>query len=679
MADTKIASVLKESSVARYDTLEFYPSVASIQRKAHNAIHYEKRLFDAVATHIHPTFEDSIAMLGHHENSRSSDMCLIEFLQHVSTSKAVCDACSAAKQKLEAHETEMYMRSDVYRVVHAVHRNKEEMSKLSEEDRRLVEKLESRFRKHGVGLRSAERSRFNEITCRLYELEHEFNDNIASNKIKVLFSLKELDGLPTSFFKNRKVQVTEAGIMFVVSADDSDFTQIMQLANSSNTRKKMYNACKSMCPDNTGLLQKAVALRLEKAELLGFQTNSKSVLSELTAKSPQAVLGMLKEIKEKLHAPLSKRLAILADLKRGDLEAKGKLYDDLFIWDRCYYEARFKASTNDHSSSEISSYLPTEHVVDSVLDIYQRMLGLQIKKITEPTSVWHSDVKLYEAWEANGNSFVGSFYLDLYPRKGKYSETMVFSLRPGFAWPGKSREHPVAALIANFPKSTAKVPALLDHENLRAFMHEMAHVFQNVCSATKWSILHGTHVEEDFVEVPSRMMENWCWQPSVLRQVSAHYESGEPMPECLINSVLEGGKRDVLSIYLNALFLALYDMEINNSSNIVDVDREFNRLSREIVRIGYSNIDLCSAATASNFMADNDSRYYGYLWSEMYSHDMFESRFLNEGVDNEYTGWEFRKQILQPGGSRDSRVSVAKFLGRDPSTAAIVKQISQIC
>ncbi|KAJ2674579.1 metalloendopeptidase [Coemansia spiralis] len=628
--------------------------------------------FDSVAAQTNPTFESAIAPIGMEENNMNVFCYKINVLQNASANKDIRNACSEALSMLDENKTEALMREDVYKVVQAVIANKEEISKLDGEDRRLVKSLECVFISNGLNLDEGKREQFKILNCE-GDLEMQFNSNINERAAKELFTRDELDGMSDDYINGLETEQVDGVLKYAVTSKSPDYYPLIKLARNTETRERMYLAYTTRCPENLSLLQEATRLRLAKARLLGKNTHAEYVLEDQMAKTPKAVLEMLNDLRGKIRQAWVERLKELSEMKKKDMEATGKQYNGLFDWDISYYEnIRTKLKYNI-DPEVVKQYFSVDRVVPAILNIYQKMLGLRIVKV-DKQSAWHPDVELYEVWEANEDKFIGHFYLDLYPREGKYSHAAMFPTRPGFTKADGSREYPIASMLTNFPKPTPSSPALFEHEDVEDFMHEMGHVFHWLCAVTKWSIFHGTNVESDFIEAPSQMLENWCWQPSVLRQISSHHKTGKPLPDSLIEGMIRNKNENALQRYLIVIFFSLYDMAIHNTTSNVDVNETYNQMYNETLCTNCGGASIWTVATFGHMMRGYDGSYYSYLWSQVYSTDMFETRFLKEGIDNAQTGMDYRKEILQPGGSRDSMVSLERFLGRKPNSDAFFKQ-----
>ncbi|KAJ1668012.1 metalloendopeptidase [Coemansia sp. RSA 1813] len=655
--------------------LNFRRTPADITSTVSKIITSGKQVQDQVASQRTPTFANTIAPLARFDNNAGVDTSIVAFLQNVSTDKDIRDASSNAEQHLRAFHIESMMREDVYKSVRSVFGNTAEMEKLEPEDRLLVEKMELQYRRNGLALSAGQREKLGQIRKRLSELGIAFSRNINEGDGKILFTREELDGLPKDFYDGRRTEIENGVEKYVVTTKYPDLVPAMQHAKREDTRRRLLTVEETRCPQNIPLLEEAVKLRLQAAQLLGYNTHAEFVLEENMAKAPKAVLDFEHDLRKRLDSLADKEVAEIEELKKADKKAAGEPYNGLFNWDYRYYSNMIKEHKHSVSEEEVKQYFPVKEVTRGVLDIYQEMLDLRFAKVENPP-VWHSDVEMYEVWESKGDDFVGHFYLDLYPRDGKYNHACVNPIRGGFANDDGTREYPAAVMLANFPKPTSTAPALLKHDDVLTLLHEFGHVFHHLCSKTKWSYFQLDSVQMDFIEAPSQMLENWGWEPSVLRRFAVHYKTGEPIPEALVKRLVAAKNEGAGLFNLRQAFFGLFDMAIHNTMDgSIDIRTLYRSMRQEITRFAGGDANSCGAATFGHMMGGYDAGYYGYQWAKVFSADMYASRFLKDGVDNQQTGLDYRREILQPGGSRDASVSLEEFLGRKPDNNAFLKSI----
>ncbi|KAJ2083220.1 metalloendopeptidase [Coemansia sp. RSA 988] len=663
------------NSSAKGTVLNFNLSPKEIGDIVDKLIADGKKLQDSVAAQTNPTFDNVIVPLGTRENESSVDYLVTTFVQNVSTDEAVRDASMAAEEKLNAFEIESMMREDVYKAVRAVFDNADEMSKLEPEDRRMVEKMEEGYRRNGLGLSKEDREQLGAINKQLSELSIRFSRNINENDGHEAFTREELDGLPDDYFDGRATVVVDGVTKYMVTTKYPDLLPALKLAKNENTRRRLLHADETRCPDNIALLQEAVQLRLKAAQLLKYKTHAEFALEPNMAKDPDSVMEFELDLRTRLNILADQEISEIEALKKADKEAAGEPYDGLFIWDFRYYVNMVKERKHNISDEEVKRYFPMKEVTRGILDIYQEIFSLRFIRVENPP-VWHPDVEMYEVWEAEEDKFVGHFYLDLYPREGKYNHAAVWPIRHGCTRADGSQEYPVAAMVANFPKPTSSTPALLKHDDAVTLLHELGHVLHNICSITKWSRFQGTSTESDFVEAPSQMLENWGWEPEVLRRFAVHYQTGEPIPEGLVKKLVAAKNSCAGLLNLRQVFFGMFDMSIHNTTDgHIDVTESYLELRKQITRFNSGDAKTWPFSTFGHMMGGYDAGYYGYLYSLVFSADMFESRFKKEGVVNPRTGMDYRNIILFPGGSRDSMEGLEKFLGRKPNNKAFLRSI----
>jgi len=323
------------------------------------------------------------------------------------------------------------------------------------------------------------------------------------------------------------------------------------------------------------------------------------------------------------------------------------------------------------NENEIKLYFPVDVVVKGLLDVYQELLGLKFIKVENP-SVWHPDVEMFEVFDANHGEFVGQFYIDMFPRDGKYTHAAAFGLQKAFILPDGTWQHPAAAIVCNFTKPTPEQPSFLKHDEVETFFHEMGHIFHNICSKAKYHRFSGTSVERDFVEAPSQMLENWCWEKSILLRVSQHKDTGHPLPDDLLDKMIKSKLANVGLLNCRQLFFGKYDMFVHTRPDPGDLGVLYGNLREQITKIR-NTPGTNGAAAWGHIFSGYDASYYGYMWSEVYSCDMFEL-FKKSDIMSKELGAQYRKIILEKGGTQDAMDLLKEFLGREPEKLPFLEQ-----
>ena len=378
----------------------------------------------------------------------------------------------------------------------------------------------------------------------------------------------------------------------------------------------------------------------------------------------QIVSEFLEGLQEKLQAPAQIELQRLLRLKEKHVTERGESFDGkLHPWDYGFYHNLLMKQEYGVDEEAIREYFPLHVVVRETLEIYQELLTLRFEEINE-FDRWHSDVRLFAVYDLSQpeEPLKGHFYLDLHPRDGKYTHAAIFHLLKQ-----NDAQTPVDCMQTNLPAPVGSEPALLTHDDVVTFFHEFGHIMHALCSEGHTNNTHLAKCPRDFVEAPSQMLENWCWSSDVLERLSSHYQTGDKLPQELQEKMVAAKNVNVALDTLRQIFLSTLDMTIHTEppANAEELQKLVDRLRPQITLLENpeNNNQLRSF---SHLMNQYAAAYYGYLWSEVISADMFESRFAKEGIFNAKTGMDYRKDILAVGGVGSIMEHVTKFLGRLP-------------
>jgi len=412
---------------------------------------------------------------------------------------------------------------------------------------------------------------------------------------------------------------------------------------------------------NEPILERVVLLRQEEAKLLGFKNHAEYILAIRMAKTPAEVLRFLNDLNDKLTPGLKSDLDEFLVLKKAEMEKRGLPFDGVIhSYDYRYYHNLVLETKYKLNQEEIQQYFPLDHVTEEMLKVYQEVLGLVFKR-TENPHVWHEDVNQYSVFDEASGNFLGHFYLDLHPREGKYGHAAEFDIQKGCVIKG-ARQFPASAMVANFTKSVGDKPALLKHDEVVTYFHEFGHVMHELMTTVRFYMFSGTSVQRDFVETPSQMLENWCYEQSILQRLSRHYPTGAHLPENLRHQLVTAKKACAGLLYKRQLFFGFFDMVLHTSEGAVDTAQLYAKLRKEIAGIE-APPNSNGAANFGHLLGGYSAGYYGYLWSEVFSCDLFKV-FQKKGVLDKATGKRYRDIILAQGGTKDAGDLLVEFLGR---------------
>jgi Zn-dependent oligopeptidase len=479
-----------------------------------------------------------------------------------------------------------------------------------------------------------------------------------------MFTSSDLDGLQDDYLKAR---VTENG-SYQITLKYPDFMGIMEYCKVRETRKVMSTAFSNRCVnENMELVLQIFKLRKEMANLLGYSQYSDMTLEKKMAKNTETVMTFLNSLKQKAKDPCMSDIQKLSKLA----ESMGDDIDNIELWDIPYYSRIYKELNTYLTDEELKKYFPLDVVTNGMFQIYQTLLGLQFNNITSQhkEKLWHDDVTLFEVVDSTSSQLVGHFFLDLFPRDGKYGHAAVFPFVTK-----SCRNLPVASMACNFSKE-----GNLKFSEVETYFHEFGHVMHGMCSNTKLSKYGGTNCERDFVEAPSQMLEEWCYKSVSLKMMSAG------ITDDVIKKI--NLKRDMLQGYFNArqVCFGLYDMVLHSAEFdlIVDSVDPVTKLAELYDSIVFETVGIRSIpntnmiASFGHLFGGYASGYYGYLYSKVYSKDMFVTKFLDHELDP-VVGAAYRKEILSYGGSRPSLESLRVFLEREPNDVAFMNSLMSV-
>ncbi|XP_069369697.1 neurolysin, mitochondrial isoform X2 [Paralichthys olivaceus] len=644
------------------NTLRWDLSPEEIRTTADNLINRVKKVFDDIGSLSteHVTVENTLKALADAKLDYASSRHVLDFPQYVCPSKEVRSASTEADKLLSEFDVEISMREDVFKRITTLQRKFQD--DVSPEEKRFIDRLVTLGKRRGLHLSKDIQEEIKRTSKLISELSIEFNQNLNEDNTFLLFSERELGGLADSYLNG--LEKTATG-KYKVTLEYPHYFPLMKRCHNPETRRKMETAFHSRCKEvNTAILEQLIQLRAKVADLLGYSSHANYVLEMNMAKNAGNVSDFLDTFYETLKPIGIKERKYILALKKRECLMKGLTFDEqINAWDMPYYMNQVEQGKFAVNKDKLIEYFPLDVVTEGLFGIYQELLGLTFTEV-EHAHVWHENVKLYSAHDTETGEEIGQFYLDLHPRGGKYGHAACFGLQPGCRGPDGKRRLPVAAMVANFTKPRKGFPSLLQHHEVETYFHEFGHVMHELCSKTTFSEFSGTLVETDFVEVPSQMLENWVWEKEPLKRMSRHYKDGSAIPDNLLDKLIASRVANTGLMNLRQVVLSKVDQSLHTSP-CADTAEVFAKHCQEILGVP-ATPGTNMTASFSHLAGGYDGQYYSYLWSEVYSMDIFFSRFKKEGIMNPKVGKEYRRVILEVGGSLDGMDMLETYLGRAP-------------
>ena len=629
-----------------------------------DAIEQADRLIaDVVAVAGPRTYENTLAPLDRAITMTNDAYGVGGFMSQVHPDEALREAGAAAEELHSKWLAGLAFRRDLYEAING-YRQTDDAAALSGEARRNLEFWLRDFRQAGQDLPPADREHVEQLRNRLIEISVAFERNLAEWEDGIDMTGDELAGLPDSYLE--RLEPGEHEGTRRVTVDYPDYVPFMDQATDREARRRLqFKFLNRAAAANSELLNEAVEVRWEMARRLGYSTFADYAMEAKMA-DPTAVADFYSSVLPGLTELGQNELAALQKLMEQD-GIDGRLQQ----WDWSYYDATQRKRDYGVDDNEVAEYFPLEAVVAGMFDICGDMFGIEFAEVAD-AGAWHPDVAVYTISDRSSGDVIAHYYADLHPRPGKFNHAACWRLRAGIAAAGGYRR-PVTAVAANFTKPTADSPSLLKHDEAVTLFHEFGHVLHNALTDAELSRFSGTQTERDFVEAPSQIMENWMWEPEVLRRFARHYKTGEAIPTELVSKMEAARDQNVALKTLRQVFYGHYDMALHGGNGPMDVDAAYYKLVEMTLLPPHP--DTHFGASFGHMASDGYvAGYYGYLWSKVYGDDMF-SVFENEGVLNPAVGMRYRESILAKGGTRDGMDLLREFLGRDPTPDAFLRKI----
>ncbi|KAI7826577.1 hypothetical protein BC939DRAFT_491751 [Gamsiella multidivaricata] len=637
--------------------------------------------------------------------------CTFPAMVHLN--KEVRDAATEAKKTLQKAWSALYSRRDVYAILQQL-RQEPAVENADAETQRLLNHTLRLFERHGAALSVEDQQKLMQIRAEISGLELDFQKALNEDTTDILLTAEELEGCTSSWLSGL-TKAEEDGKQYLrVTMKTPDILNVGRNAALPETRKRVAVTYRKVCTSTNGpILDRLIRLRHEAATLLGYKSHAAYQLDINMAKTVKDVDEFLDTITGSISGKLKSDKDTLLELKRAEYERRGWNSDfdgQLYSWDVRYYQEILLNERYAVDNSLIQEYFELEYVRDQIMSVYSQIFQLRFEQI--PGKYWADDVTLFAVYDQKAQNEAGEtgskdpsrfklgyFYLDLFPRPGKYAHQCVVPLRPSYL-DTKTGERvlPVAVNVGNLSRPTADRPALLKHSEANTFFHEFGHVCHAMSSRARyslfnfsWSVVpYPTSLAMDFLEVPSIMLENWLWEPTVLKRLGRHYKTNEKLPDDLIASLVKTRKVLKGLLFSQQIAVTAIDMRLHSidpSQRKQSIPELWKEMSERIVGVKLEDEPETNPACQLYHIAMGyDAGYYVYAWSEMHAHDLY-TRFLdNSATDSQERttraldsalGREYWEKVLVPNATVEPIDLLKSFLGREPNPQAFLRYLTE--
>ena len=658
----KIISLFCLSAQDITDNVDTYIQGAQQQIAALIALPDEERTFSNTAKAL-----DEILSL--------SDVAIMqrvyEALELLSPEKEIRDAAHDAYIKIQQFWIEQVTSNKkLYAAFIAYAGAQKENEQLSAQQRYFINDMMREFKREGLSLPDDILAQVKTLRNELSSLVADFDRNIAQDNSFITVTRAELQGLDDPFIGSLK---QDDNGMYILGVDYPTYFRVMENCTYADTRKKLWTAFQGRAyPVNAQLLKTIIVKRDELARLLGYVDFASFNIDDQMVHSPERAhtffQDLIVRVLSKVHSE--------KDLLTNSLPASVFLdeHGNIYPWDFLYIENSYKKSHFSLDEQKIAEYFPMKKTIEELLDIYRQFFSIEFKEVPVQNP-WHEDVVAVQVCNKAGTELLGTLLLDLYPRPNKYSHAAHATIIPATFKEDGTRVPDVSIVIANFSKPTDTQPSLLKRTEVSTFFHEFGHALHAILGATEIASLSGTHTKTDFVELPSQMLEEWLWNKDILKKVSGHYETGESLPDDMIDTIislkdLTSGYWVLRQAFLSSFALACFEAAETEKDPYVILKTLHQDIMSPIIAYSPDNHFYTSFGHLTGYGA----KYYGYLWSKVFALDVF-VEIKKHGLLDPVIGQRYMTEILSKGGAQDPNELLYNFLGREPNAQAFFEEM----
>lgn len=640
------------------------------------AIKLAKADVEKIKSESVPTFQNTLEALDRSGKKLNVISAVFFNLNSAETNDEIQKLAREISPLLTEYSNDILLDQDLFQRVATVFNEKETL-KLIEEQKTLLEKTYKSFVRNGANLSPEDAEKLRTIDQELAQLSLKFGENILAETNKYVHLIEneaEIDGLPEGI-KEAAAQIAEekghAG-KWAFTLDYPSYIPALTYAKNRELRKRLFLAYNTKSSkgdelDNQEIIKNLLKLRHARANLLGYASHADFVLEERMAKSPHAVLEFLESLLLKAKPKAEKEVLEVAEFAK-----KLDGLENLERWDFAFYSELLKKEKYALDDELLRPYFKLENVIEGVFQTAAKLFGITFQPNSD-IPVYHPDVTAYEVKDRNG-MHLAVFYADFFPRSGKRNGAWMTSFK-GQRTENGLEQRPQVSIVCNFTKPTKSKPSLLTFNEVTTLFHEFGHALHGMLARGTYESLTGTSVFWDFVELPSQIFENWCYEKECLDLFAKHYETGEKIPEELIEKIKNASNFQQGYMTMRQISFALLDMAYHNQdpSPIADVRKFEEAVMQKTDLLPRVEGTMASTSFSHIFQGGYSSGYYSYKWAEVLDADAFEL-FLEKGVFDQETATSFEKNILSAGGTAHPSILYRRFRGREPKPEALLKR-----
>jgi peptidyl-dipeptidase Dcp len=638
-------------------------------------IELAKQEIDAIIQNSEPaTFENTIEALDFSGQTLDRISSIFFNLNSAETSDEIQQIAQEVSPLLTEFSNDITLNADLFKRIEVVYKAKNELNLTTEQETLLVKKYKS-FARNGANLNEEDKAKLRKIDAELSKLKLKFGENVLAetNAYELhITNKKDLKGLPESTIEAAEMAAKEKNIEgWVFTLDYPSFIPFVTYAENRELRKTITIAsgAKSFQNnkfDNQQNVLNIVKLRHERANLLGYKTHAHFVLEERMAENPENVNAFLADLLPKAKPAALKEVDQLTALAKKDG------INQLQKWDSAYYSEKLKKQLFNFDEEQLKPYFKLENVIDGVFTISNKLFNLVFEQI-DNIDKYHNDVKTYKVSNTSGN-YIAILYADFFPRKGKRNGAWMTSFKGQWKKDGEN-SRPHISIVCNFTKPTTTKPSLLTFNEVTTLFHEFGHALHGMLANTTYPSLSGTNVFWDFVELPSQLLENWCYEKEALNLFAKHFETNEVIPMDFIEKIKKSSNFLEGMQTLRQLSFGILDMEWHAKipSNTIDVKSYEVEAFKETQLFPDVEENCMSTSFSHIFQGGYSSGYYSYKWAEVLDADAFEL-FLENGIFDKATAEKLKTCILEKGGTDKPMKLYENFRGKKPSNTALLKR-----